>query len=269
MTKMDKKTYSKRPVAWLDGSLPNGSIKSNSPIYAIDCPPFLDPSVSKAKSTKRIDIKAGEKLVFLVENLLLPHEADKVIEITELLGYRDDAPGIVTAPGLRLNKSVHWLADENTIRVLFERLKPHLPQSLNGHKIASSLSQRINMYRYDKGDVFNPHIDGDWPGFGLSLDGQRMEQWEGMRSKLSLLLYLNGVDDGIEGGETAIYDEGVVRALITPKKGRALLFRHGHNSDTVLHAGLIVSGSIPKYIARINVLYEESNHYSVRNYFHD
>tara|TARA_B100000686_G_C16801184_1_gene986127 strand:+ start:239 stop:1039 length:801 start_codon:yes stop_codon:yes gene_type:complete len=261
--------FKSKTIAFLDGSLPDGGIKTDSSVFAVHADSFMDSSDSHLSKTKRIDLDVGEKLVFLVENILLTHEADKIIEITELLGYREDAPGIVTAPGLRQNKSVHWLADKRIMSTLYERLKPHLPEYLDGQKLSPNLSHRLNMYRYDKGDVFNPHIDGDWPGFGLSANGEKMVKWEGSRSKLSLVLYLNGSEDGVLGGETAIYDEGKKKTIIKPKKGRGLLFRHGHNKDTVLHEGMIVTGSIPKYVARINILYDENKHFFIRDYSHD
>ena len=96
-----------------------------------------------------------------------------------------------------------------------------------------------------------------------------MEEWRGLRSKISLILYLNGYEEGVKGGETVIYDEGKVKAKIAPKKGRALLFRHGHTKETVLHAGAEVFGYVPKYVARINVLYEKSNKFLVRDFFQE
>ena len=42
-----------------------------------------------------------------------------------------------------------------------------------------------------------------------------------------------------------------------PKKGSALFFRHGMGSGSVLHEGRPVVGPVAKYVARINVLYED------------
>ena len=73
---------------------------------------------------------------------------------------------------------------------------------------------------------------------------------------ITMLLYLNGVEDGIEGGETLLLEKGQQRAAIPPKKGRALFFRHGHTSGSVLHSGARLLGETSKYVARINVMYE-------------
>jgi hypothetical protein len=43
---------------------------------------------------------------------------------------------------------------------------------------------------------------------------------------------------------------------VTPRTGRALFFRHGSNRDSVLHAGDTLTGDVPKYVARINVMYD-------------
>ena len=80
-----------------------------------------------------------------------------------------------------------------------------------------------------------------------------IEEWPGVASQLSMLLYLN---DGFEGGATRLFrfDDGSP-VDVAPKKGSALFFRHGFSRRSVLHAGLPVSGSLPKYVARLNVLY--------------
>jgi hypothetical protein len=71
-----------------------------------------------------------------------------------------------------------------------------------------------------------------------------------------MLLYLNGAEDGLQGGATTLYDKGELRAAVTPRTGRALFFRHGSNRDSVLHAGDTLTGDVPKYVARINVMYD-------------
>jgi hypothetical protein len=138
---------------------------------------------------------------------------------------------------------------------VFDRIHHLLPAAIDGGKLYPALSRRINMYRYDANDVFNMHTDGDWPGYGLSADRRQMVEWPGLRSCLSMLLYLNGPDDGVEGGSTRLYrpDRGWVD--VTPRKGSALFFRHGFGPHSVLHEGCRVFGEVSKYVARINVMY--------------
>ena len=45
---------------------------------------------------------------------------------------------------------------------------------------------------------------------------------------------------------------------VTPRRGTALFFRHGFHPGTVRHIGCTVSGPVPKYVARINVMYDDS-----------
>jgi hypothetical protein len=243
-----------RVVARLTGTLPDGGYEEDTPIYAVDLRSPLKPE--DALDVERHDIDLGGKLAFVIEDALTRTECAQLIAVTEALGFRDAAPGINTPPGMRRNKTVHWIAPADAMAELFRRIAPLLPQDLDGRKLSPVLSHRINTYRYDRGDEFNLHIDGDWPGFGLSSDGTRMAQWAGMQSMLTMLLYLNGVEDGLQGGSTTLYDRGELRATVTPRTGRALFFRHGSNRDSVLHAGERLTGDVPKYVARINVMYD-------------
>lgn len=81
---------------------------------------------------------------------------------------------------------------------------------------APRLSGRLNMYRYDDGDVFNRHTDGDWHDFDLSDDRREMPQWAGLRSCLTMLVYLNGPDDGAQGGQTRLFRRDGSHHDVTP-----------------------------------------------------
>lgn len=243
-----------RVVARLTGTLPDGGYEEDTPIHALDLPGLL--LREDAPVPRREEIDLGGKLAFVIEDVLTRAECARLIAVTEALGFRDAAPGINTPPGMRRNKTVHWIAPTEAMAELFRRIAPLLPQELDGRRLSPALSHRINTYRYDRGDEFNLHIDGDWPGYGLSPDGSRMVQWAGTYSMLTMLLYLNGAEDGLVGGSTTLYDKGELRASVTPRTGRALFFRHGSNRDSVLHAGETLTGEVPKYVARINVMYD-------------
>jgi hypothetical protein len=248
-----------RTVAELHGSLPMGGFVAATPIYAFDTPPpRLQLGLRPELRPQRRDIALGGLLAFIIDEVLTADEADAMVEATERFGYLAAAPGIVTPPGMRMNKSVHWIADSALLEPLFARIRHLLPAELEGMPLHGRLSQRINMYRYDEQDLFNPHTDGDWPGYGLNTDRSQMLEWAGPRSGLSMLLYLNGPDDGVEGGSTYLYDRQRHTTEVIPKKGSALFFRHGFGPGSVLHHGCRVTGKIPKYVARINVLYEPS-----------
>lgn len=247
----------RRAVAHLGGSLPMGGVVADTPIHAFETPAeALALRPDRGLVPVRHDIELGGLLAFEVRGLLAPDEADAIVAASEHFGYRDEAPGIATPPGMRMNKSVHWLADRTLTGPLFERMAHLLPREIDGRRLHPRLSERINMYRYDDGDRFNRHVDGDWPGFGLAPDRRSMEQWPGLRSCLTMLLYLNGPDDGVQGGQTWLMRPDGSHHAVTPAKGNALFFRHGMGPHAVLHAGAPVHGPVPKVVARINVMYE-------------
>ncbi len=246
-------------VASMQGSLPMGGAKISSPIYALEnTPSFLDFSQSSSIPTSKVDIDLNDILAFSIDNVITQDEADLLISLTESLGYRDDAPGIQTPPGMRQNKTVHWVANESLLSAIYTRIKDFLPEYIDGKRLSPVLSHRINFYKYQEGDVFNRHIDGGWPGYGLNEDQTSMVQWEGMQSELTMLLYLNGIEDGIKGGSTKLYSKTGEAIEIQPTKGKSLFFRHGHSTESVLHEGSRVTGNTPKYVARINILYEKT-----------
>ncbi len=242
-----------RIVARLTGTLPEGGVEDGTPIYAAELPGLL--ASEDAPDATLQPLVLGDKIAFIIEDVVTRNEAARLIELTESLGYRDAAPGIQTPPGMRRNKTVHWIAPADAMAEIYRRIAPLLPATIDGQPLAGALSHRMNMYRYDTGDEFNLHIDGDWPGYGASENGQTMVQWQGAHSKLTMLLYLNGAEDGVEGGDTVLYDQGQQQLSVRPKTGRALFFRHGHSRGSVLHAGAPLTGKVSKYVARINVLY--------------
>lgn len=246
-----------RVVARLPGSLPMGGVIPDTPIHAFAAPP---PShawpVEAGVAPQRHDIDLGGLTAFVIDDVVTASEADSLIAASEHFGFRDEAPGIATPPGMRMNMSVHWLADDGLLTTLFKRIAHLLPEQVDGARIHPQLSRRLNVYRYRQGDTFNLHVDGDWPGYGLSDDRREMVEWPGVRSRLSMLLYLNGADDGIEGGNTRLYRHDRRFVDISPRKGSALFFRHGMGPGSVLHEGRPVVGPLAKYVVRINVMYE-------------
>lgn len=246
-----------RAVAYLPGSLPMGGVVPMTPIHAFEHPaPALALQAQPALQPQRHDINLGDLLAFVITEVVTVDEANAIVEATERFGYRDEAPGIATPPGMRMNKSVHWVADAALTDPLFQRIAHLLPASLAGEPLYPRFSQRLNMYRYDANDVFNRHTDGNWPGYGLSADRQTMVEWSpALRSGLTMLLYLNGPADGVQGGHTRLFGRDGQWVDVAPVKGSALFFRHGFGLDSVVHEGCRVTGNTPKYVARINVMF--------------
>ena len=248
----------KRVVASMMGSLPGGGAVYGTPIHAfVSAPEILNFSSSINLKPTRHDIDLGGHLAFLINSVITDDEADAIIAASEEFGFRQEAPGISTPPGMRMNKSVHWVADQLMLGPIMQRISPLLPKQINGAQLHDQLSHRINMYRYDNQDIFNQHVDGDWPGYGLNESRTQMTEWPILRSCLTMLLYLNGHEDGVQGGNTRLLSANGEWVDIAPKKGAALFFRHGFGDESVSHIGARVLGETSKYVARINVMYKQ------------
>jgi hypothetical protein len=244
-----------RTVAAMPGSLPMGGVVPMTPIHAFESSPARLCLGDFPDEPERTEIALGGLLAFAITPVVTSDEADAIVEASERFGYRDEAPGISTPPGMRMNKSVHWVADDALLVPIFKRIGHLLPQEIDGARLQPRFSHRLNMYRYDDQDVFNRHTDGDWPGYGLTDDRSEMVEWRGWRSCLTMLLYLNGPEDGVQGGATRLYGPMGASVDVIPQKGAALFFRHGFGPGSVLHQGCRVTGSVSKYVARINVMY--------------
>ena len=249
-----------RAVAHLPGSLPMGGVVPDTPVHAFaQTPPALRLGPAPALNPQRRDIDLDGLLAFEISDVLTAQEADRLIEASERMGYRPEAPGIATPPGMRMNKSVHWVADADLMAPLMDRIGHLLPPEIDGRSLFSHFSHRLNMYRYDDNDVFNRHTDGDWPGYSLDPQRSTMLEWRGLRSALTMLLYLNGVQDGVQGGQTRLFTRQGRAVDVTPSRGSALFFRHGFGPASVVHEGCRVQGPVAKYVARINVMYREAS----------
>ncbi|KAI0780767.1 hypothetical protein BD413DRAFT_600304 [Trametes elegans] len=108
-----------------------------------------------------------------------------------------------------------------------------------------SLNSNIRVYKYTQGQYFGPHYD----------DSVRDPE-TGAKSEWTLLIYLTGDRDGVEGGETLFYrdERGKPRETIVPPltRGTALLHRHGQ--DCLLHEGSPVTKGI-KYVLRSDLMF--------------
>jgi len=244
-------------VTHMPGSLPMGGVVPMTPIHAFSSTPrALRLKTQPSLKPLRTDIELGGLLAFVIEDVLTPEESDALVTASELLGYRDEAPGIQTPPGMRMNKSVHWVADDRLLDPMMQRIMHLLPPAIDGQPLYRLLSQRLNMYRYDAQDVFNRHVDGEWPGYSLSEDRSQMLQWGGsLRSALTMVLYLNGPQDGVNGGCTRLYRPNGSAVDVSPRKGSAVFFRHGFGPHSVVHEGRQVGNGASKYVARINIMY--------------
>ncbi|KAG6861668.1 hypothetical protein C0995_013674 [Termitomyces sp. Mi166 len=123
-------------------------------------------------------------------------------------------------------------------RTIKEDGSPRLPHSFNSN---------IRMYEYTPGQHF---------GGRKHYDDSVRDPMTGAKSEWTLLVYLTGFEDGVEGGETLFYkdergkSQEVVTAPLT--RGTALLHRHGQ--ECMLHEGSkVIKGN--KYVLRSDLMF--------------
>eukprot|EP00355_Strombidium_rassoulzadegani_P003840 CAMPEP_0168623860 /NCGR_PEP_ID=MMETSP0449_2-20121227/9067_1 /TAXON_ID=1082188 /ORGANISM="Strombidium rassoulzadegani, Strain ras09" /LENGTH=238 /DNA_ID=CAMNT_0008665303 /DNA_START=27 /DNA_END=741 /DNA_ORIENTATION=+ len=206
-------------VARLHGSLPMGGSVAGTPVHALRSGHPKFPLVEPSLQPTRNDIPLDGQIAFRVEDVLTSVECDEIVRVAEGLGFSEAAPGIATPPGMRMNKSCHWVTDGSLMDAIFCRAP--VASAARRRQAAPETITQMNMYKYDRNDVFNRHIDGSWPAYGLNEDTTQMVEWKGVHSKLSLLLYLNGVEDGVSGGSTELYSNAGRAHESKPKKGSA------------------------------------------------
>lgn len=171
------------------------------------------------------------ELLWTIDGLLSPAECAALLaEPREWLPATvNRAEGRAVDARVRDN-SVAVLRDPALATNLFERVRPHVPESMSGMTLAG-IHVPVRIYRYQVGQRFGVHQD------------QSYAADERTRSLLTFMVYLN---DDFAGGETDFVD---LKRTIVPRTGAALLFQH-----MLLHAGETVTSGI-KYVLRSDVLY--------------
>lgn len=244
-----------------------GESTDEAPYYTVDALPEELQLAPACHAPSRTDLQLGsDTLAFVIDNVLSPEEAQALLELSEAMGYSRFAPGIRTPPGMRRNFAAHWFASDRVAQQfmtpLMERIRDLLPEQIDGTSLHPALSNRIAHYKYEDGDVFNRHTDGAWPGQAINKAGDGLTEWAGLESKLTMLLYLNDADAGVQGGATRIFpNNGAQPVDVAPRTGSALFFRHGFGPDSVHHMGTEVIGRVAKYVVRLNVLYESTDNH--------
>lgn len=247
----------------------NWGEQGDSAFYTVDRLPDTLRSLSETNlahppSRRDIDLGAGGQ-AFVIDGILTPAEADALAAATESIFVFNNnsrvAPGIHTPPGMRQNMAAHWFPTDRDAEPLFfaplyARFKHLLPPTVARQPLFDRMNQKFAVFKYEKEDQFRPHVDGVFPGSFVTADGTGVENYGGVDSGLSMLIYLN---DDFEGGATRLYKMGTGPqdgefVDVVPKKGSALFFRHGNGRDSVLHAGMPVTQG-RKYLCKTNALY--------------
>ena len=220
-------------------------------------------SASDARVTRvEIDSVPG---AFQLLNVLTPTECGHLVEMTETLGYLEDAA--VSLPrSVRHNHNATWIADDHTNQAIWDRCESSFSaddRKVHGKK-ALGLNARYRFYRYAQGDYFAPHTDGSWPGSRM-VDGKLITNaYEDRWSMLTVLLFLT---QEFEGGATRFFvsrvnptkparsDDDVATIDIRTPLGGALCFPHGTHPLHCMHASEPITSGL-KYIIRSDILFE-------------
>ena len=209
-------------------------------------------SLKSDHATTRVDVP-GVPGAFLLQNCLSIDECKYFLAASESIGFTPDCP----ATGLEsvLADNCNLLLPKDAHETIFRRIESSLPEGALG------FNRRLRIYRYRTGNIYRPHIDGAWPGSGMSENGEYLFDEFGDRwSRLTMLIYFNDVNIK-HGGATTFYlpcqnREGVLNAFpVAPVMGSILFFPHGSTAGSLLHEG---SGTTKiKYVARTEVLYKK------------
>jgi len=116
------------------------------------------------------------------------------------------------------------------------------------------LNPNIRVYRYREGQFFDKHYDDSNNIVFTTSDGKTVAA----KTTWTLLLYLTGPVNGVEGGETVFYPESpkksreVVQPVVVGlEEGMGLLHRHGR--ECMIHEGREVTKG-EKWVLRSDVV---------------
>ncbi|KAI9065115.1 hypothetical protein FKP32DRAFT_1756908 [Trametes sanguinea] len=195
-----------------------------------------------------------EDQILFIDDFFSPEECKAYVKLIDSLPL-ELTPPKKKGEAERVNHRISVPSVEFAQR-LYSVLAPHLPSEFPyptwGKRSAGatvhaphSLNSNIRLYKYTQGQYFGPHYD----------DSVRDAE-TGAKSEWTLLIYLTGSQDGVEGGETLFYKDqkGKARETIVPPltRGTALLHRHGQ--DCLLHEGSPVTKGT-KYVLRSDLMF--------------
>lgn len=198
--------------------------------------------------------------VLLEDQIIIIDEFLSVEECKRFVKFIDNAPLELTPPKKKGEaERVNFRFSVTSVsfaQKLHSILLPHLPsfppptsarrRPLLGEKRSPhSCNSNIRMYKYTPSQYFGPHYD----------DSVRDPETEA-KSEWTVLVYLTGIEDGVEGGETLFYkdDRGKARETIVAPLTRGTVLLHRHGNECLLHEGSLVRNGT-KYILRSDLMF--------------
>lgn len=204
--------------------------------------------------------EALECRILLENQIILVDEFLSVEECKRFVKFIDNAPLELTPPkkkgeAERVNFRFSVIS-ASFAEKLHSLLLPHLPSfppptsvrrrpPLGEKRSPHSCNSNIRMYKYTPSQYFGPHYD----------DSVRDLETEA-RSEWTVLVYLTGIEDGVEGGETLFYkdERGKPRETIVAPLTRGTVLLHRHGNECLLHEGSLVRHGT-KYILRSDLMF--------------
>ncbi|KIY50994.1 hypothetical protein FISHEDRAFT_38567 [Fistulina hepatica ATCC 64428] len=195
--------------------------------------------------------------IMLIKNFLSPAECRSFVKFIDAL------PLVLTPPKKRGEADRVNYRYSVTSPAFAEHLQtslaPHLPSFpypthmrrqnvANLRRSPHSFNSNIRVYKYVPDQYFGAHYDDSV-----------VDSVTGAKSEWTLLVYLTGAEDGVEGGETVFYmetakGERCQDTIVAPlTRGTALLHRHGQ--ECLLHQGSVVHVGT-KYVLRSDLMFK-------------
>ncbi|PFH52453.1 hypothetical protein AMATHDRAFT_139935, partial [Amanita thiersii Skay4041] len=196
--------------------------------------------------------------ILLIDNFLSEAECKAYVKLIDSLPL-ELTPPKKRGEAERVNHRISITSVDFAAK-LHELLLPYLPSfplpaSLrsrkatakdSGPRLPHSMNSNIRLYKYTPSQHFGPHYDGSV-----------QDSVTGAKSEWTLLLYLTGKEDGVEGGETLFYLEEKGKPTVTVvaplTRGTVLLHRHG--MECLLHEGSVVRKGV-KYVLRSDLMFK-------------
>ncbi|KAG9096521.1 hypothetical protein FRC07_010926 [Ceratobasidium sp. 392] len=194
-------------------------------------------------------IDASRSPKFLIDFLSLEECAifSKFIQALPLVATPPPKRGEATRVNYRIS-----FQSKDFASVIYAALSPHLPPLPCSETRATDATpmgcnSNIRLYKYDPGQYFGAHYD----------DSVR-DKSTGWWSEWTILVYVTGHDDGVQGGETVFYkpipgSKGKTEEIVPPlTRGSVLIHRHGR--ACMLHEGREVTAGT-KLVLRSDIMF--------------
>lgn len=201
---------------------------------------------------------SGEgKYVKILRNVLSPAECQRLIQLSEQVGY-DEA--LVNVGGGRQkllsdirNNERCIIDDAQLAEAMYERIRRACDGDMNllnaaflrdeedDSYYAVGMNERLRFLRYDPGTYFDYHMDGSYVR-GLEAGHERFNE----TSHVTVQIYLN---EGFQGGATRFGMNSTRGYDVIPETGMVLLFEH-----RLWHTGALLEQG-RKYTIRSDIMY--------------